>query len=251
MSGVALMPTMSRIRSSGLAYAFGPGPLTPAIKLLIWTNAVVFVVSVFAPQLRIYFGLTPAAVFEQGWIWQVGTYLFLHADVFHILFNMLALWMFGVELERLWGTPFFFRFYGVCGLAAAATTLAGGLVSDRLYFATTIGASGAVYGVLAAYALYYPHRPIYLYFLFPIPARVFVALIGAIVFLSSISDARGGVAHAAHLGGLVAGYLYLKHRRGGLLADLKTRYARWRLERLRRRFDVHPGGRGGWDRHVH
>ncbi len=250
MSGAAPAAAMTPIRSSGVLYTFGPGPLTPAIKIVVWTNVVLFVVSVFAPGVRVYLGLTPAAVFEAGWIWQAGTYMFLHADVFHLLFNMLALWMFGVELERLWGTPFFARFYAVCGLAAALTTLAGGLMSDRLYLATTIGASGAVYGVLAAYAVYYPHRPIYLYFLFPIPARVFVAIIGAIVFLSSISDTRGGVAHAAHLGGLVAGYLYLQHRRGGL-HDLRTRYARWRLGRLRRRFDVHAGGRSGWNRHVH
>lgn len=242
---------MSPFRASRLTYAFGPGPLSPGIKALVWTNIVVFVVSVFAPQMRVYFGLTPAAVFEEGWIWQAGTYMFVHADVFHILFNMLALWMFGVELERLWGTPFFVRFYLICGGAAALTTLLGGLVSDRLYFATTIGASGAVYGVLAAYATYYPHRPIYLYFLFPIPARVFVAIIGAIVFLSSISDTRGGIAHAAHLGGLVAGYLYLQQRRGGLLADLKLRYAQWRRARLRGRFDVHSGRGGGWNRHVH
>lgn len=242
---------MSPSRYSQLAYTFGPGPLSPAIKVIVWTNIVVFVASVLFPHIRVYLGLTPAAVFEEGWIWQAGTYMFLHADVFHILFNMLALWMFGVELERLWGTPTFVKFYAVCGLGAALTTLAGGWLSDRLYFATTIGASGAVYGILVAYAAYYPHRPIYLYFLFPIPARVFVAIIGAIVFLSSISDTRGGVAHAAHLGGLVAGYVYLQHRRGGIVADLKARYGRWRLARLRRRFDVHSGGRGGWNRPVH
>jgi membrane associated rhomboid family serine protease len=109
----------------------------------------------------------------------------------------------------------------------------------------TVGASGAIYGLLVAFALMYPHRPIYLYMLFPIPARVFVLIIGAISFLSSVTEPRGGVAHATHLGGLVVGYLYLAGRRGGAFSSLRSHWLRWRMARLRKRFDVHDGGRKG------
>ena len=194
---------------------------------------------------------------ERFWIWQPVTYMFLHGGLFHILFNMLAIWMFGTELERLWGTPFFVRYYFVTGIGAAATTLVGALLpfelADQMYFSVTIGASGAVYGLLLAYALYYPDRPILMFLLFPIPAKYFVMIIGGIAFLSSVSDTRGGVAHAAHLGGLVVGYLYLSRgRSGGLSAELKYRYLKWKMDRLRRKFDVHEGGRGrDWDKRVH
>jgi membrane associated rhomboid family serine protease len=97
----------------------------------------------------------------------------------------------------------------------------------------------------------YPHRPIYLYMLFPIPARIFVIIIGAISFLSSVSEPRGGVAHATHLGGLLAGYLYLAGRRGHLVSTVRSQWLRWRLARLRKRFDVHDGGRKGGGPWVH
>ena len=84
------------------------------------------------------------------------------------------------------------------------------LVSDSAYYSLTVGASGAIYGLLLAWAMYFPHRTIYFYFLFPIPARVFVAIVGAIAFLSSLGGPGGGIAHTAHLGGLVVGYIYLK-----------------------------------------
>ena len=133
------------------------------------------------------------------------------------------------------------------GVGAAATTLLLSLLpfgfSQEMYASVTVGASGAIYGLLVAFAMMYPDRPIYLYMLFPIPARVFVLIIGAVSFLSSVSEARGGVAHAAHLGGLVAGYLYLAWLRGGMLSMVRSQWLRWRLARLRRRFDVHEGGR--------
>lgn len=234
-------------RYTGLSYAFGPGPASPAIKALIWANVAGFFLSVLVPQVTIYFGLTPAAVLEEYWVWQVVTYMFLHGGLFHILFNMLALWMFGVELERMWGTRFFLRYYFLTGLAAAATTLAVAVLpfalSTRMYYAVTIGASGAVYGVLLAYALYFPDRPIYMYLLFPVPAKYFVMIIGGISFLSSISDTSGGIAHAAHLGGLVFGYVMLKGGRLTPAAEIKYRYLKWKMNRLRRKFEVHEGRR--------
>ncbi len=232
-----------------VSYSFGPGPMTPAVRALIALNVVGYLLPLVGPSLTLWLGLVPALVAERWWVWQPATYLFLHGGLFHLLFNMLALWMFGVDLERVWGTRFFVRFYFVAGIGAALTTLVISLLpfafAEALYASVTVGASGAIYGLLVAFAMMYPHRPIYLYMLFPIPARVFVLIIGAISFLSSVTEPRGGVAHATHLGGLVVGYLYLAGRRGGAFSSLRSYWLRWRMARLRKRFDVHDGGRKG------
>ena len=243
------------------SFSFGPGPISTALKALIGANVVMFVLTLLVPSLTVLFGLAPFAVIEQLRVWQLVTYMFLHAGIFHILFNMLALWMFGAELERTWGTREFLKFYFVTGIGAAVTTVLVSLLpfsfSQQLYGSVTIGASGAIYGLLLAYALYFPDRPIYLYFVFPIPAKYFVLIIGAISFFSSISDTSGGIAHAAHLGGLLVGYLYLKRARFKRarfhpLAEVKYRYLRWRINRVRKKFDVYSGGRADdWDRRVH
>ena len=192
-----------------MSYNFGPGAISDAIKRLIWINTGAFILTSFVPSLTLYLGLAPVAVFEEWWLWQPVTYLFLHGGLFHLLFNMLALWMFGTELERLWGSTFFLKYYFVTGIGAGLTTLAVSLLptgpGTQMYYSVTVGASGAVYGLLLAYALYYPDRPIYLYLLFPIPAKYFVMIIGGIAFYSSASASGGGVAHIAHLGGLVFG----------------------------------------------
>jgi membrane associated rhomboid family serine protease len=164
---------------------------------------------------------------------------------------MLGIWMFGVELERLWGTNFFLRYYAVTGIGAAITTILVALlpfeITASTYNTVTVGASGALFGILLAFALYYPERPILMALIFPIPAKYFVIIIGALSFFSS----PGGVAHAAHLGGLIFGYLYLQGGRGGLTAEMKYRYLKWKMNRLRRKFDVYSGGRSDWDRKVH
>ena len=108
---------------SNVSYSFGPGPLSPAIKALIIANVVVFLLSSIAPVLIVQFALVPAAVFEQLAIWRPVTYLFLHGGIGHLLFNMLSLWMFGTDLERMWGTRFFTKYYFVCGVGAAVTML--------------------------------------------------------------------------------------------------------------------------------
>ena len=243
--------------SQRVSYRFGPGNLSSTIKTLIWVNVTAFILTTLAPSLAIFFGLSPVAVLEHLWIWQPLTYMFLHGSLFHILFNMLALWMFGTELERLWGTKFFVKYYFITGIGAAATTLVGALLpfefASQMYYSITIGASGAVYGLLLAYALYYPNRPIYMYLLFPIPAKYFVMIIGGIAFLSSISDMQSGVAHVTHLGGLIIGYLYLNQgRSGGLSGELKYHYLKWKIDRIKKKFNVHQGGQGGkWDKHIH
>lgn len=246
---------------SGVSYAFGPGGISPAVKALIIANVVLFVVAAVVPSTTIPLGLTPSAVFRDLWVWQPLTYMFLHHDLFHLLFNMLALWMFGTELERLWGTRKFVNFYGVTGVGAALTTLLASLLpfafATPLYYSITIGASGAIYGLLMAWAMYFPERPILMFMLFPVPARVFVIVMGAISLWLSITASGGGVAHVTHLGGLVFGYLYLISGRGGLSAELKYRYLKWKMARTRRRFEVVSGGKrpgarpGGWDGRVH
>ena len=243
---------MRRYGPQTLAYSFGPGPITPAVKWIIWANVVMFVATLAFPVIFAPLGLAPAMVIEHGWIWQPVTYMFLHAGAMHILFNMLGVWMFGVELERLWGTKFFLRYYAVTGIGAAVTTIVVGFLpfsfASSVYASLTVGASGALYGILFAFAKYYPNRPILMMLLFPVPAKYFVIIIGALSFVTG----GAGVAHAAHLGGLLVGYLYLRKSTGGsLTAEIKYRYLKWKMNRLRRKFDVYSGGRGDWDRHVH
>jgi len=233
---------------SNFAYSFGPGPVTPAVKALLIINIGVFVVQQVFRELPLWFGLRPIDVVAGLQVWQPLTYMFLHGSISHILFNMLSLWMFGVELERMWGTRFFTRYYLVCGVGAAATTIVvsffPGTIGARLYDgASIVGASGAIYGLLLAYALYFPDRQILMSFLFPVPAKYFVMIIGAIAFLSAAGSGGDGVAHATHLGGLLAGWLYLRGRRVRLAAEIQYQFSRWRINRARRRFDVHEGGR--------
>ena len=246
---------MRRPASAYSSYSFGPGPLSSALKAIIGANVVMFLATTFAPSLTLLLGLVPAAVVGEWRVWQLGTYMFLHAGLFHILFNMLALWMFGSELERVWGTDYFLRFYFVTGIGAAILTVLFSMLpfgfAQQVHYSVVIGASGAVYGLLLAYALYFPDRQIYMYFVFPVPARTFVLILGAIELVSSFS-APGGVANATHLGGLLVGYLYLRKARIHPIAELKYRYARWKLNRIRRKFDVYSGGRtDDWNRRVH
>ena len=238
--------------------SFGPGPLTPAVQALVVANVVMFVITAVAPRLSIYLGLTPTAVFGEFWAWQVATYAFLHLDLMHLVFNMLALWMFGVELERLWGTQRFAIYYAVCGVGAGVTTLVVSLLpfaaTSPIYYTNVMGASGAVYGLLFAWAKYFPSRQVLMFFVFPVPARTFVVIMGAMALWFAATSTGSGIAHATHLGGILAGWLYLQGKGGGggLTAEIKYRYLKWKMARMRRNFDVVPGGRSGagpsrWD----
>jgi len=245
---------------SGVGYSFGPGGITPAVKILIITNVVLFVLNmIVGDAMTLRLGLSPQAVFGQLALWQPVTYMFLHSTggVGHILFNMLALWMIGTELERTWGTRFFAKYYFITGIGAAATCLLLSFFSDTMSSSITVGASGAIYGLLLAYGMYFPNRMLIL-FIFPVPARIAVTILGAIAFLSSMGGPGGGVAHAAHLGGLVVGYLYLKSLRVKPMDELKYRYLRWKMGRARSKFDVYSGGRSPdddwkseWKKHIH
>jgi membrane associated rhomboid family serine protease len=238
------------------SFSFGPGPLSTALKALIAANVGMFFLTTLVPSLIPELGLVSWLVIHEFRVWQPVTYMFLHGGLFHILFNMLALWMFGTELERIWGTRSFLKFYFVSGIGAGILTVIFSLLpfafASELQNVTVIGASGAIYALLLAYAMYFPDRPILLYFLFPIPARIFVLIMGAIAFYSSLSPMSGGVANATHLGGLLVGYLYLKGGRARPLSELKYRYLKWKINRVRKKFDVYSGGRADdRDRRVH
>ena len=249
-------------RYSDVSYSFGPGAWTPAVKFLIIANVVAFIVSELSREIVIRLGLIPAEFFSQLAVWQPVTYMFLHGDLGHLIFNMLALWMFGTDLERTWRTRFFVKYYFVTGVGAAALTLLWSISplpgADQIYRNITIGASGAIYGILLAYGIYFPHRIIY-FIVFPIPAKYFVMLVGVIAFYYARAGG-GGVAHVAHLGGLLIGYFYLKGLRARPLEELKYRWLRWKMNRARGRFDVYSGGRrnddddswkSDWKKHIH
>ena len=192
-------------RSSG----FGPlGGMPPAIKNIIFINAIVFLMQVLNQSLEqvIFqnFALIPSEVIFHFKIWQLVTYLFLHGGFWHIFFNMFVLWMFGSELEREWGTKEFLKYYFITGIGAGVFNL---LLSN----APTIGASGAVYGVMLAYALRYPDRLVYIYFLFPVKVKYMMAFLVLVSFFSTFGASGDGIAHAAHLGGIVVGFVYLKY----------------------------------------
>jgi membrane associated rhomboid family serine protease len=242
--------------------SFGPGgPLSLTLQVLIGTNVAFFLAgSLLAGSipLNAWLGLQPVRVFESFWIWQLATYMFMHGGLFHILFNMLALWMFGAELERIWGTRYFLKFYFSCGIGAAVLTVLFSLLpfgaSQDLWRSVVVGASGAIYGLLLAYAMYFPDRQILMFMVFPMAVKYAVILIGAIALYSSMTD-NGGVANMTHLGGLLVGYLMLKGGRFHPLSELKYWYLRWKMQRVRKKFDVYQGGRSGggsgWDRRVH
>ncbi len=181
----------------------------PAVKHLLIVNVLCFV-GLSTPMIG-------QALFEYGALWPLGSgrfevwqlisYMFLHAGLGHIFFNLFALWMFGQAIENYWGTNRFTVYYFLTGIGAALLHMligGGG--------APTLGASGAVYGILLAFGMMFPDRPIMLLF-FPVPikAKYFVAGFGVIELLSGLSRANTGVAHFAHLGGMLVGFILIKY----------------------------------------
>ncbi|HYG99493.1 MAG TPA: rhomboid family intramembrane serine protease [Terriglobales bacterium] len=248
----------------GGTMSLGFPPFTRVIKWLIIINASIYllmlIVGGVAPQvagfIQGYGGLVPAAV-TQGWIWQLVTYLFLHSGLFHILFNMLTLWMFGSALESTWGDKQFLEFYFFCGIGAAFVTIA---VAYAALFPTlqflglspltlTIGASGAIYGVMVAFAMLYGDQE---FMMFPLPFTIRAKYLVAILIFISLAQALGGsrgqtVAQFAHLGGAFFGWIYIRFlpRRGlRFLASeryygIRNSYYRWKRRRAARKFQVY------------
>ncbi len=188
-------------------FSFGYG-LTPIIKKLMIVMGAVFLLQMFVSyRISFYLGLVPILVWKKYFLWQLATYIFLHGGVTHLLFNLLALWMFGGELESYWGSRKFLRYFLFCGIGAGICTV----IFTPYQFIPVIGASGAIYGILLAFGWLFPNRPIYIYFLFPIPAKYMVIIFGLIELFSSREGTGGGVAHLTHLGGLLFGLFYMAY----------------------------------------
>lgn len=158
------------------------------------------------------FGLVPARVLQDGWVWQFVTYIFMHGHPLHLLLNMLILWFFGAEIELKLGKRAFLFFFFVCGIGAGIFNFfVNALFLDvaKLY-TPIIGASGAIFGILAAYGIFFGDRYMLVFFLFPMKAKYFVLVIAAIELITGVqARAQDNVAHFAHLGGMAIGALYI------------------------------------------
>jgi membrane associated rhomboid family serine protease len=182
--------------------------IPPVTQRLIIANGIVFLLTLaLGNAVLVPFALWPIGA--QFAPWQLFTYAFLHGSVMHLVFNMFGLGMFGSDLERVWGSRRYLIYYGVSVLAAALVQLALGLVSGASY--PTIGASGGVFGLLLAFAMYFPRRTVMLIFPpIPMPAWVFATLYGALELFLGVTGTAAGVAHFAHLGGMLGGYLLIR-----------------------------------------
>lgn len=181
----------------------------PAIKHLLLTNLVFFLAintPVVNEILFRYFALWPP-VTGGFHVWQLISYMFLHGGLSHILFNLYALWMFGQAIENLWGTRRFAIYYFACGIGAGIAQIVLGLTGNPI-----IGASGAVFGILLAFGMTFPNREIFLLFPpIPIKAKYFVMIFGAIELFSGLGRSSSGIAHFAHLGGMVVGFIIIQY----------------------------------------
>jgi len=189
-------------------YDWGRRRWTKGVKRLIIINVVIWLLMLVGYNLLSPFGLTPTLV-KKGYIWQLFTYMFLHGDFFHILFNMFILWMFGRSIEEEWGTKEFVKYYFITGIGAGVFTFILSINSSI----PTIGASGAIFGILVAYAMLFPDSLIYVWFLFPVKAKYLVMFFAILELIASVRYTPDGIGHFAHLGGMVVGYLYLKSDR--------------------------------------
>jgi len=243
------MPSRSGLKSYRVSFDFY---VTSGVKLLLIANFSVYIAQLFiyhfgreaaTSRFQLLFGLVPAGVVPGLRLWQPFTYLFLHDvnSVWHILTNMFMLWMFGRELELVWGKNRFLRYYFLTGVGAGVInvivktipTVWGHAPSDI----PTIGASGAIFGVMIACAVLFPDRRAYL---FPIPVsmsmRTIVLIMIVVTFLGTLGVGGDGVSHLCHLGGMLVGYLYL--RRDSYLFRLRNNVSDWQYQRNRKKFEV-------------
>jgi len=189
-------------------YSYTPNSYATAIKILVSINFGIFLLQALSKSERLFFplfGLVPKLVWSDLMIWQPFTYMFFHGGVWHVLINMFVLWMFGSELERVWGRDRFLKFFFITGVGSGLITMLFSLQS----MTPVVGASGSVYGVLLAYGLTYPNRRVYLYGIIPIKSIWFVFGIGLMAFLSSFNNISE-ISHLTHISGMLIGYLLLK-----------------------------------------
>ena len=209
-------------------FAFGY-QLTPWVKRLLIANTVIFLVTAVLGGSFFFnwFGFSPANALTRPW--GAVTYMFLHGDLWHLLLNMLVLFFFGPPLESRWGSSEFLKYYLLCGLGGVALSF---VFAPQ---AAIIGASAAIYGLMLAFAWYWPEAPIYVWGLFPVKAKWLVGFFFVLTFISAFGGAGGGLAHFAHLGGLLTGVGYLKFgdRLGARLGEI-------RASRVSERFAIVP-----------
>src|SRR5713226_256475 len=227
--------------------------ITPGIQALLIATVAVFLLQVLVyhfsglfsyQRLLLWFGLVPAGVTHGLRIWQPFTYLFLHDinSIWHILMNMFMLWMFGRELELVWGKNRFLYYYSLTGVGAGLINVivktVPALFGHGFSYVPTIGASGAIFGILMACAILFPDRRVYL---LPFPVamsmRTVVIIMAAFTFLGTFGLGADNVSHLCHLGGMLVGYVYL--RRGSFLYSLRNSVSDWQHRRNRRRFQVY------------
>ena len=225
---------------------FGPGGLSPVVRTLLMANGIVFglqLVTYYAfGEYRIpgngfmvnWFGLVaginPLQGVFQGQVWRLGTYMFLHSlsSPLHIIFNMFYLWMFGVEVERRMGSRSFAWMYFISGLGAGLLTC----LFPPFWGIPTIGASGAVFGVMLAYGLLFPNRMILVFFMFPVKAIFVVLFMVAVEVIYMVTSPGGGVAHITHVSGVLFAYLYLRYESEILKAVPRKQVLRDAKEKL-------------------
>jgi membrane associated rhomboid family serine protease len=186
--------------------------LTPATRAIILSNVLVFLIELVAMQpLLLHFALWPLGPDGLFRPWQLLTYGFLHEGVPHIFFNMFALYVFGPALEQYWGPRRYLAYYFVCVVAAGATQLA----VERLTggAGATIGASGGIFGVLLAFGILFPRVRLLLFFAIPMPAWLFVTGYAVLELFFGVTGTEAGVAHFAHLGGMLGGALMMLYWR--------------------------------------
>jgi membrane associated rhomboid family serine protease len=218
---------------------FGPPHTPDVIKTLMLVNVACFIVQQIGYTFTIWFAATPA-LFWNGFLWQPFTYMWLHGGLLHIGFNMLSLWMFGSPLAAAWGPKRFIRFYLTCGLGAGLLILSlpallvpfGGAPLSG-YSVPTLGASGAIFGVLLAYSLTWPDRSIMLLFP-PVPIKA-IWLIPFLFAMEFFGPGGANVSHVGHLGGVLTGWIFFRRENGlPLLPSREQLMLRWRRYKMRR-----------------
>ncbi len=234
LPGAMLSSAMSYSRRP-VRIAFG-GPPTFTVKWLIVACVVMFILEQVAPlsPLVSLLTLVPAKVLR-GFLWQLATYLFLHAGVFHLVINMIWLYMFGGDVERYFGSRKFLAFFVGTGAAGGiAVTIASLFLAVP---AVVVGASGSLFAIMVAWALLYPSREIFLFpFPIPIQARWFAALAIGVELLIVWSLGGNMLGSVAHLGGALAGFLYMKRPRS--MIDPRSAYRRYRNRKIAKKFRV-------------